>query len=148
MPYLRITCPYNFKEKFPSIAERLTKEINLLFYNSKARLSREELRERTTIHFIPYEDKELFIGARTPNERGFLDITVELSDWLMSVKQQRKVAKHLTSVLAELFGLDDQHLENVNMRFHSYPPSDFSVGGKLLSDIIPLPGRIAKKIFS
>jgi hypothetical protein len=45
-----------------------------------ARLTREELHERTTIHFTPYADNELCIGGRSPRERGVADITAELSD--------------------------------------------------------------------
>ncbi len=147
MPYLQVTCPEKFKSEFKSFAEVLTLEINELFYNPKARITKEELRERTTVHFNPYAENQLFIGARTPDERGYLDITVELSDWLMSVKKQRKVAKKLTPVLMKLFDIDDNHIDNVNIYFNSYSPTNFSVGGKLLSDLVPFAGRIAKKIF-
>lgn len=147
MPYLNITCPDTFRPQFPVIAECLTSKINQLFYNPRARITKDELRERTTVHFNPYQDGELFIGGRTPTQRGFLDITVQLSDWSMSVKKQRAVAKALTPVLAELFGVDAAHIENVNIYFNPYPPINFSVGGTLLADLIPLPGRFAKKLF-
>ena len=42
-----------------------------------------------------------------------------------------------------LFGDTDA----VNVRFHSYPPTDFAVGGRLLSTRIPYPARWAKKLF-
>jgi phenylpyruvate tautomerase PptA (4-oxalocrotonate tautomerase family) len=146
MPYLRITCPALDRAARSRIAERLTDSINDLFYNPRARLSRQELRERTTVHFTPYADAELFIGARTPAERGTPDVTVELSDWSMSVRQQRKVARDLTPVLAELFGVPPTGIDNINMRFHSYPPTDFSVGGRLLSDLVPRIGRLFKRL--
>ncbi len=128
------------------IAERLTLEINDLFFNPSARITREELRERTTVHFTPYRENELFIGARTPAERGAIDLTVELSDWSMSRKQQRRIARHLTPVLADLFEVPPAGLEGINIRFHPYPPSDFAVGGRLLSDIVPLIGRLMKRL--
>jgi hypothetical protein len=39
-------------------------------------------------------------------------------------------------------------MDNVDIRFHSYPTYDFAVGGKLLSNIIPWIGQKAKKLFS
>lgn len=147
MPYLRVSCPNLDADTYSLIATRLTDTINDLFYNPKSRLTKEELRERTTVHFIPYKSGEFYIGGRTPAQRGHEDITVELSDWSMSVKQQRKVAKQLTPVLAQLFNVAENAMDNINIRFHSYPPTDFAVGGKLLSDIIPYMGRMAKKIF-
>jgi hypothetical protein len=34
----------------------------------------------------------------------------------------------------------------VNVRFHSYPPSDFAVGGTLLSNRVPPAARLAKRL--
>ena len=147
MPYLKITCPELVESNFQQIAHRLTEEINNLFYHPKARLTRQELRERTTIHFVPYKANEIFIGGRTPKDRRKTDITIEFSDWFLSVKAQTKIAAALTPVVAELYGVLSSDRDNINIRFHSYPPTDFAVGGKLLSDIIPLAGRIAKKLF-
>jgi phenylpyruvate tautomerase PptA (4-oxalocrotonate tautomerase family) len=147
VPYLRVTCPESFEPAFPKIAEALTEAVNDLFFNPRAPVTREELRERTTIHFDPYRDGRLYVGARTPAQRGFLDITVQLADWSMSVKQQRRVAAALTPVLARLFEIDDAHREHVNIKFEPYPPTDFSVGGTLLSDLLPRAARWAKKAF-
>ena len=91
-------------------------------------MTREELRERTTVHFVPYASHELYIGGKTPTERGMHDITVELSDWNMPVKRQRKVAAKLTPVVGELFQVPSEETDNINIRFHSYPPSAFAVG--------------------
>lgn len=146
MPYLRVTCPELSGERRALIASRLTDAINDLFYEPRARVTRAELRERTTVHFAPYGDGDLFIGARTPLERGCPDVTIELSDWSMSVRQQRKVARSLTPVLAELFDVSPAATENINIRFHSYPPTDFAVGGRLLSDVVPRIGRLLKRI--
>jgi hypothetical protein len=44
-----------------------------------------------------------------------------------------------TPVLAEVFQAAD--LEGVNVRFHPYPPTDFSVGGALLSDRVAAMGQ-------
>ena len=147
MPYLRITCPLIDDNQRKQIAEDLTAAINDLFYNPKGRLTREELRERTTVHFFPYLEGDLFIGGRTPSERGQPDVTIELSDWGMSVRQQRKVAAQLTPRVAKLFSVADTHLDAVNIRFHPYPPTDFSVGGRLLSDVIPKIGQVMKRVF-
>ena len=146
MPYLRITCPKLTAERRREVAERLTTEVNDLFFNPRAPTTREELRERTTVHFAPYADGELFVGAKTPQERGVTDLTVELSDWNMSVRQQRRIAAALTPVLAELFEVPVTELDNVNIRFHSYPPTDFAVGGRLLVDVVPRIGRWLKRM--
>ena len=147
MPYLRITCQPVTPERRRQIAQALTDTVNDLFFNPKAPTSREELRERTTVHFVPYETNEVFVGARTPEERGQTDITVEVSDWGMSVRQQRKVAAGLTPKLAELFGVPASGLDAVNIRFHSYPPTDFAVGGRLLADVVPRIAQVMKRLF-
>ncbi len=87
----------------------------------------------------------MFIGARTPGERDGVDVTVEVSDWNMSEGQQRKVARRLTEVLAELFKIKPANFDGINIRFHPYPPKDFAVGGRLLSDMTPLIGQVAKR---
>ncbi|MBV8844832.1 MAG: hypothetical protein JO307_18655 [Bryobacterales bacterium] len=130
------------------IAEQLTAAVNDLFFDPRARVTREELRERTTVHFAAYRENELFIGARTPVERNAVDVTVEISDWSMSVKQQRRIAQDLTPLLARLFDVPPAGLDGINIRFHPYPPTDFAVGGRLLSDIVPLVGRIMKRLAS
>jgi phenylpyruvate tautomerase PptA (4-oxalocrotonate tautomerase family) len=147
MPYLRITCPPLDEQQRRQLVEALTAAINDLFYNPRGRVTREELRERTTVHFFPYAEGDLFIGGKTPTQRGCPDITIELSDWSMSVRQQRRVAAELTLRVAELFHVPDDRRDAVNIRFHSYPPTDFAVGGKLLSDIIPRIGRVMKRVF-
>jgi phenylpyruvate tautomerase PptA (4-oxalocrotonate tautomerase family) len=147
MPYLRLTCPALLPEHYRHMAERLTDAINDLFVNPRARLTREELRERTTVHFVPYTGTDLFIGGRTPQERGRPDITVELSDWSMTMRQQRRIARTLTPLLAELFNFAPGAIDGITIRFHPYPPRDFAVGGRLLSDLIPRIGRIMKRLF-
>jgi len=69
---------------------------------------------------------------------------VELSDWFMSARQQGRAAAALTPLLVQLF---DAAIDSVNLRFHSYPPTDFAVGGVLLSDRLPRAARLAKRIF-
>jgi phenylpyruvate tautomerase PptA (4-oxalocrotonate tautomerase family) len=144
MPYLRLTCPELPLETRRHIAKRLTDEIVRLFWEPKSGQSEDTVRSHTTVHFVPFTEGEVFIGGQTPTERGVMDITAELSDWSMSVKKQRRVAQELTPVLAEVFKASD--LEGVNVRFHSYPPTDFSVGGALLSDRVPRVGQVMKKI--
>ncbi|MGG6270667.1 hypothetical protein ACQ4M3_38905 [Leptolyngbya sp. AN03gr2] len=147
MPYLRITCPFIDQNQRQQIAEALTVAINDLFYNPKGRFTREELRDRTTIHFFPYSEGDVFIGGRTPSDRGQPDVTIELSDWGMSVRQQRKVAVQLTPQIAKLFAIDERDFDAINIRFHSYPPTDFALGGRLLSDVIPKIAQVMKRMF-
>jgi phenylpyruvate tautomerase PptA (4-oxalocrotonate tautomerase family) len=146
MPYLRITCPPLSEERRRAVAADLTALINDLLYSPRGRLTREELRERTTVHFVPYSDGELFIGGRTPTERGARDLTVEISDWNMSVRQQRRIAADLTPQLARLWAIPASQLDNINVRFHSYPPTDFAVGGRLLADLVPRIGQIFRRL--
>lgn len=147
VPYLRITSPTVPPEQRRVIAERLTTAIVDLFFSPNARLTREELRERTTVHFTSYGEDELYIGGRTPRERDAIDLTVELSDWNMSIKTQRRIAWRLTPVLAESFHVPPTGIDGINIRFHPYPPSNFAVGGRLLSDLVPLIGRVMKRLF-
>lgn len=142
MPYLRLTCPDINPQARGTIAETLTATIVELFTPPRGP-SREDIRARTTVHFACYEVGELFVGG-VAAQPGGADITAELSDWSMSTRHQRKVAAVLTPVLVRLFNADP---ESVNIRFHSYPPTDFAVGGRLLSDRIPTIARFAKRIF-
>jgi hypothetical protein len=148
MPYLRLTCPPLEPDQRRRVAARLTDEVNRLFFNPRGGLSRAALREQTTVHFTPYGEGELFIGGRTPTERGGVDLTLELSDWSMGVGRQRRVAAALTPVLAELFEVPRAAWGGINIRFHPYPPTDFAVGGRLLSDLIPRFGQLLKKLSS
>jgi phenylpyruvate tautomerase PptA (4-oxalocrotonate tautomerase family) len=148
VPYLRITCPTLPPEQRRAIAQRLTAAVVDLFFSPSAPLTREDLRERTTVHFTVYGEDELFIGGRTPRERNALDVTVELSDWNMTVRHQRRIARQLTPVLAECFAVPPAGSQGINIRFHPYTPRDFAVGGRLLSDRIPLMGRVMKRLFS
>jgi hypothetical protein len=87
VPCLRVTCAQVSRDRRRAIAERLTEEIVDLFFSPNGRITREQLRERTTAHFTMYDEDELVIGGRTPANRNAIDLTVELSDWSMSVKQ-------------------------------------------------------------
>lgn len=66
----------------------------------------------------------------------------------MSVKQQRRIAQRLTPVLAELFDVPPAGLDRINIRFNPYQPTDFAVDGRLLSDVVPLIGRVMKRFGS
>ena len=146
MPYLRLTCPPLSPQERQRAAERLTEEIGVLFFNPHGGPSREELRERTTVHFLSYEPDTLFIGGRTPEQRRTPDVTLELSDWWVGTRLQRRAAARLTPLLASIFGVPQTQLESVNVRFHPYPPQDFAVGGRLLSDLVPKAAQLLKKL--
>lgn len=89
---------------------------------------------------------DLFIGARTPDQRGTADVTVatfRLVD-VRAAPAQDRTGTH--TVLAKLFDIPSAKAENINIRFHSYPPSDFAVGGRLLVDAVPRIGRLFKRL--
>ncbi|MBV9577547.1 MAG: hypothetical protein JO057_03035 [Chloroflexi bacterium] len=144
MPYLRITCPELSRERRQAIASRLTDVMNDLLFEPRGRLTRQDLRDRTTVHFASYAPGDLFVGARTPEDRGARDITLELSDWNMSARQRRRLARGLTPVLAELFEIREFAWSGINIRFHAYRPSEFAVGGYLLSELVPPVGQLLR----
>jgi phenylpyruvate tautomerase PptA (4-oxalocrotonate tautomerase family) len=142
MPYLRITCPALAAERRREVAQALTDAVVRQFTPPRGP-SADDIRRRTTVHFTAYGDDELFIGAH-PATADRPDVTVELSDWSMSTRQQARVAAELTPLLGSLFGAEN---DAVNVRFHSYPPTDLAVGGRLLSTRIPRAARLAKRVF-
>lgn len=141
MPYLRVTCPDLDTQHRVEIAGTLTDAVVELFTPPRGP-SAAQIRDRTTVHFACYGQQELFIGARAASPQH-PDVTVELSDWSLSTRQKARVAVRLTPLLVTLFDTD---VEAVNLRFHPYPPTDFAVGGVLLSRRIPLVARLAKRI--
>lgn len=124
-----------------AIAAALTDALVALFTPPRGPAAA-EIRAHTTIHFTPYRTDELFIGAAAPDPTH-PDVTAELSDWSMSTRQQRRVAAQLTPLLTRLFGTGP---DAVNLRFHSYPPTDFAVGGILLSQRVPRAIRMIKRL--
>lgn len=140
MPYLRVTCPPLDDEQRRRVAAELTDAVVELFTPPRGPTAA-DIRERTTVHFVPYGDHELFVGGRAAT-REHPDVTVELSDWSMSPRRQRRVAAGLTPLLVLLFQAEP---DAVNLRFHPYPPTDFSVGGRLLADRVPRVAQLAKR---
>jgi phenylpyruvate tautomerase PptA (4-oxalocrotonate tautomerase family) len=141
VPYLRVTCPALAPERRREIAGALTDAVVGLFTPRRGP-GAAEIRERTTVHFVTHGDDELFVGGVAVTAAA-PDVTVELSDWSMSVRQQKRVAAALTPLLAAQFAASADH---VNVRFHPYPPTDFAVGGTLLSDRVPSVGRLARRL--
>lgn len=90
MPYLRVTCPALDAAGRIEIAESLTATIVELFTAPRGP-SADDIRARTTVHFVSYHEAELFVGGRAANA-GAPDVTVEISDWSSSTRQQRRVA--------------------------------------------------------
>lgn len=142
MPYLRLTGPNVDADRRVAIAARLTDAVVELFTPPRGP-STDDIRSRTTVHFTSYDTDELFVGGRAARGEN-PDVTVELSDWFMSTRQQSRSAAALTPIIGELYGADK---DAVNLRFHSYPPSDFAVGGVLLSQRLPVAARVAKRLF-
>lgn len=94
------------------------------------------------MHFAPYGPGELFVGGRAAGPEQ-PDLTVELSDWSMSTRRQARVARALTPLLAREFATAP---DAVNVRFNSYPPTDFAVGGTLLTHRVPRLVRWTKRL--
>jgi phenylpyruvate tautomerase PptA (4-oxalocrotonate tautomerase family) len=134
MPYLGITSQSLPASARCAIAGRLTDTIVDLFFNPRSPLARIDLRERTTVHFTPYGDDELFIDGRTPQQREAPDVPMELSRLVDAGASPTQGRTRLTPVVMELFGIEKSDADAVNIRFHSYPPSDFAAGGQLLCD--------------
>ena len=143
MPYLRVSCPALDPPRRREIAESLTAAVVELFTPPRGP-SASDIRERTTVHFFGYTDDQLFVGGRAATSTN-PDVTVELSDWSMSTRQQRRTAARLTPLLVQLF---DAQPDAVNLRFHPYPPTDFAVGGALLADRVPRPAQWAKRLLA
>ena len=142
MPYLRVTCPTIDPDRRGEVARALTDAVVELFTPRRGPVTATDIRARTTVHFVSYQENELFIGGTAAGWEQ-PDITVEVSDWSMSTRHQARVAARLTPLLVTLFGTDPGA---VNLRFHSYPPSDFAVGGILLSARVPRIARAAKRL--
>ena len=141
MPYLRISCPPVEGSRRSAIAATLTDAVVDLFTPPRGP-SATETRAHTTVQFVEYGVDEMFTGGH-PTDASSPDITVELSDWYMSAAQCRRVAARLTPLLVDAFGSDP---DSTNIRFHSYPPTAFAVGGRVLSDRIPRIGRFTKRV--
>lgn len=122
-------------------------DVRLMTPKNGRGLTSQELRERCTVHFTPYTPTSMAIGGKLMRERAESDVTMEFSDWGMSPRLQRRLARELTPVLAQLFAMETR-VDHVNIRFHPYPPSDFAVGGRLLSELIPRVGRAMKRLWS
>lgn len=141
MPYLRLTGPRLTDVRRREVADRLT-EVLVEVFTARRGPSAAEIRSRTTVHFTSYGPDELFVGGRAAGGDQ-PDVTAEVSDWSMSRRQQARVADRLTPVLVEEF---EAAQDAVNVRFHSYPPDDFAVGGVLLSRRVPRVARLAKRL--
>lgn len=89
--------------------------------------------------------QRLNVGGVLMKDRKVADVTVEYSNWSLSAGKEREIARALTKTWSKLFGMEHQ-LDGVNIRFHPYPPTDFAVGGLLLSDGIPWIGRVMKRL--
>src|SRR6476646_10026896 len=102
VPYLRITGPVLHAERRVAVAARLTDAVVELFTPPRGP-SADDIRSRTTVHFTSYSSDELFVGGRAARGED-PDVTVELSDWLMSTRQQSRAAAALSPLVGELYG--------------------------------------------
>lgn len=144
MPYLRVTSPPLDAEQRRRLAVDLTDLVVRLLTPppGRGRPTAEDMRSRTTVHFTPYEPDAFAIGGKMMVDTGGRDVTVEFSDWGLSLRRQQVIARAITDLLARLLDVED--LSAVNVRFHRYQPRDFAVGGVLLAQRIPVVARVAK----
>ncbi len=146
MTTMRLTAPPLSPEEHEKIARELTEAVVRLMSNAGGRwFTTDEIRERCMVHFTHYEPHTLAIGGKLMRERQGRHVFLELSDWGLNVRQQRKIAQTLTPLLARLYGMEADG-ERVAIHFHPYAPTDFALGGKLLADRIPWVGQIMKRI--
>ena len=61
MPYLKLTCPQLDTVQRERVAHELTEEVVRL--NPSRFLTADQLRERCTVHFTPYEPDGMAIGG-------------------------------------------------------------------------------------
>ena len=87
MPYLKLTTPETTTEQRERIARELTDLVVQVMIPRNGRgPSADELRERCTVHFTPYEPTTMAIGGVLMRDRKEQDVTVEFSDWGMGVR--------------------------------------------------------------
>ncbi|MBV8863722.1 MAG: hypothetical protein JO082_12045 [Mycobacterium sp.] len=144
MPYLRLTSPPVDTEQRHRLAVELTDLVVRLLTPppGRGRPTAEDTRARTTVQFTPYDPDALAIGGTMMADSGGRDVTLEFSDWGLSLRRQKVIAHELTDALSRLLGVED--IDAVNVRFHRYRPRDFAVGGVLLAQRIPVVARVAK----
>ncbi|MEZ0364461.1 4-oxalocrotonate tautomerase family protein [Mycobacterium sp. pUA109] len=147
MPYLRLTSPPIDAEHRRRLAVELTDLVVRLLTPppGRGRPTADDMRARTTVHFTPYDPDGLAVGRTMLADTGGRDVTVEFSDWGLSLRRQQVIAREITNLLARLLDLGDD-LDAVNVRFHRYRPRDFAVGGVLLAQRIPVAARVAKRL--
>jgi hypothetical protein len=146
VPYLRVTCAQVSRDRRRAIAERLTEEIVDLFLSPNGRITREQLREPRQYTSQAMGDAPLLLHGHTPIGKfhGQID---RISVGGRSASDDEFVfIVHQTPILAKLYEIPPDRLEGINLRFHPYPPTDFAVGGRLLSDLVPLIGRWMKAL--
>ncbi len=146
MPYMKLTSAEISVGRREEIARELTDAVVRLMKPPGGRgPTPEQLRDRCTVHFTPYDPTSMAIGGKLMRDRAEQDVTMEFSDWGMTPRLQRRLTRELTPLLARLFGMES-HLDHVNIRFYPYPPTDFAVGGRLLSELVPAIGRLMKRL--
>ena len=146
MPYMKLSTP----DVTPQDRERIARELTEAMVHVMTRrygrgFTPGELRERCTVHFTPYEPATMAVGGRLMQNRDEQNVTMEFSDCGMTTRLQARLARELTPLLGQLFCMD-AHLERVRIRFHPYPPTDFAVGGRLLSAVAPRLGQLMQHL--
>ncbi|GAC1645909.1 MAG: hypothetical protein NVS9B15_03670 [Acidobacteriaceae bacterium] len=129
MPYLRLCSPALSIELKRKLAFQLTEAVLECFGLD------EEVRHRTTIHFDSFEPQDMAVGGELVSDGSAPDYTLEITERELTEKQKRAALKSLLPVLMKNFGLRKEQSWKVNIRFNSYRPSDFAVGGTFLDEV-------------
>lgn len=149
MPYMRLYSPELSLAQKQRIARELTElVVNLMTPANGRGLSKEEMRSRCTVHFMPWNGDDFAIGGVLMSEKHESDFTLEFSDWGLNRRKERRLARQITLLLAKILELETSSLDQLNIKFNPYPPHEFFVAGKSLAERIPLIGRVIKKITS
>ena len=131
MPYLRLYSPSLSIELKRKLAFQLTEALlNALGLD-------DTYRHRTMIHFAPFHPDDIAVGGELISDGGAPDYLLEITERSLSGAQKSAAVNALVPVLMKNFGLRKEQSWKVNIRFESYEPSDFAVGGNFLDDVEP-----------
>lgn len=129
MPYLRLYSPSLSIELKRKLAIELTEAaLTGLDYDDEAR-------QRTTIHFVAIEPDDIAVAGELISDGGSPDYTLELTERHLNHDKKHAVVKTLLPVLMRNFGLRKEQRWKVNIKFNSYQPEDFAVGGTFLNEL-------------
>jgi hypothetical protein len=69
----------------------------------------------------------------------------KISDSNISVRLRKKVACKPTPVSADRLSVPVDQMDRIHIRFPRYPPTDFAVWGRVLSELVSFDARVMKR---